>query len=126
MSAWDVIRRAASGEGGPWGRARESLAGSGFPGRAQFRFDTGHEVEFHQHQGPVSDWDVRPPGFHASISHPSTGRARDVTGYLGDDPDQVGPQLHRMLRHPQVMDHMRRQMGGDRGLGSFYLDMTQE
>lgn len=125
MGTWDRIRKTAAGEGG-WARARQSLLDSGFPGTPQIQFDTGHRLEFHQHHGPADDWDSSPAGYHVSISHPRTGRSRDFQGYLGDDAAQVGPQLHRMLRHPQVMDHMRRQMGGDPGLGHFYLDMTQE
>lgn len=119
MSSYEAVRRAASGDPGGWHRAMQSLGESGIPD-SQVQFDTGHKLwVYHRGNGES-------PGFHANIWHPRTGGARDVDAYLGDVPEHVGPQVRRMLNHPGVMQHMRGQMEGEPGLGSYYLDMTQE
>lgn len=93
-----------------WNRMEQSMRDAGFPG-SWMRTETGHHVSVHHSPSPPADLaGGGKPGFRGDAYHEDGHPAHLVDAYLGDDPDQVGPRMIRMLRRPDVLGHMRSQM----------------
>lgn len=120
-----MTRRAAADD--PWWRAMDSLRQSGFPD-SQMRLDTGHSLYVH-HQGSdrsnplLFSGQHGAVGYHAQVWHPNAEK-HYIHGYLGDNPEHVGPLLRRMFMNHDVLDSMRGQMQGF-APSYHYVDMTQ-
>jgi hypothetical protein len=106
----DLIRRRAAAELHPrWAAALPSLERYGLQGfvnpeDGRVPMDTGHRL-FLAASDAHPNWDLH-------ITHRDDGEmpARKVIAHLGPGEHDVGDRVMRALRHPEVMDGMRRLM----------------
>lgn len=116
MTAWDLIRQAASGPLHPaWEEAYPSLEKNGLGKLTDdddpfIHLETGHRMALGASGENPTSWTlhVSHDRDHEESEYGIPGRK--VVAYLGTRNEGVGDRVMQALRHPEVMKGMRRLM----------------
>jgi len=116
VSAWSFIRTAAAGALHPaWAEAYPSLEHNGLEKLTDdddpyLRLETGHRIALGASGEDPTSWSlhVTHDRDHETSDYVIPGRK--VIAYLGTQNEGVGDRVMQAMRHPKVMEGMRRLM----------------